>query len=234
MRCFSCVIVLTVGLVGQAVCPAVADESLAGDPYLLPYDPVSGQALADVAKPVVVEDLGRELRFVDQAAADRLLADPDAYLPAVDAAMTAQQLPAYPVTTCPISGAKLGSMGEPIDVVEGNRLVRLCCAGCTKAFEEEPAPTIARLDAAVVKAQAPLYDGGRCPVSGEALGSMGAPKDLVMGNRLVRLCCAGCVHSFTGNPQKYWANLPELPSGEADAQPADAKPVHHDHADHDH
>lgn len=46
------------------------------------------------------------------------------------------------------------------------------------------------------KAQGDPYPLGTCPVSGEALGSMGDPIILVHDGREVRLCCAGCEKKF--------------------------------------
>ncbi len=66
-----------------------------------------------------------------------------------DAAIIAEQLPTYPMTTCPVSGDKLGGeMGEPFDYVYKGRLVRFCCKGCVKEFSQDPAKYLAKIDAA--------------------------------------------------------------------------------------
>lgn len=44
----------------------------------------------------------------------------------------------YPLTTCPVSGAKLGEMGKPVDYLHGTKLVRFCCSGCIQTFNESP------------------------------------------------------------------------------------------------
>ena len=78
-------------------------------------------------------------------------------------------------------------------------------------------------DAPIVAAQLPLYPLEKCPVSGEPLGSMGAPANFVWDGRLVRFCCAGCDHSFEKDPAKYLAivdeaiiaaQLPDYPTDE--------------------
>jgi hypothetical protein len=62
-----------------------------------------------------------------------------------------------------------------------------------KAPPQEPVSAGADAAAAeVVKAQRPSYPLTTCPVSGEALGGMGKPHDMVVDGRLVRLCCASC------------------------------------------
>ena len=54
-----------------------------------------------------------------------------------------------------------------------------------------------------------------CPVSGEKLGSMGAPYHLVhrvegKPDRDVFLCCEMCVGRFNSNPARFLAKLDEL------------------------
>lgn len=48
---------------------------------------------------------------------------------------------------CPVSGEKLGGMGTPISVIYNGELVELCCAGCVKDFEKDPAGTLAKAKA---------------------------------------------------------------------------------------
>lgn len=48
-----------------------------------------------------------------------------------------------------------------------------------------------------------------CPVSGELLGSMGAPIKVTVKEREVFLCCAGCKGAITEDPDKYLAKLDE-------------------------
>jgi len=52
---------------------------------------------------------------------------------------------------------------------------------------------------AVVRQQLPSYPLKTCVISGEPLGSMGAPIDHVVDGRLVRLCCKGCVKGVEGD-----------------------------------
>ncbi len=81
--------------------------------------------------------------------------------PAVVAADSAAAITAYPLATCVISGDKLedGDMGPVINYVhkeEGkpDRLVRLCCKGCIKKFNKEPAKYLKMIDdAAAAKAK---------------------------------------------------------------------------------
>ena len=73
------------------------------------------------------------------------------------AAVIEEQLPAYPLSVCPVSGRELGEMGDPYNHVHGTRLVRFCCGGCLDTFNEDPAQCIAQIDAA---AAAEATEGG--------------------------------------------------------------------------
>jgi YHS domain-containing protein len=48
-----------------------------------------------------------------------------------------------------------------------------------------------------------------CPVSGDPLGSMGAPYKVTVEGRDVFLCCAGCEDAIKEDPEKYLAKLDE-------------------------
>ena len=39
---------------------------------------------------------------------------------------------------CPVTGAKLGSMGPPVPVLVGGQTVYVCCAGCVEKIERNP------------------------------------------------------------------------------------------------
>jgi hypothetical protein len=72
---------------------------------------------------------------------------------AAAAADAAKPADAYPLTTCIVSGDKLGEMGEPVHYVykqpgKPDRVVQFCCKDCIKDFEKEPAKYLAVLDAA--------------------------------------------------------------------------------------
>lgn len=73
-----------------------------------------------------------------------------------------------------------------------------------------------------------------CPVGGEALGSMGTPVKVMVGDRAVFLCCEGCREAIEKDPEKYLAKLdaqaaptaepattetPAAPAAEAPAKP---------------
>ena len=51
----------------------------------------------------------------------------------------------YPLTTCVVSGEKLGSMGEPYVHVHEGTTVKFCCKSCLKDFNEDPEKYIAMI-----------------------------------------------------------------------------------------
>lgn len=117
-----------------------------------------------------------------------------------------------------------------------DRVIFTCCEGCIDDFKADPAKYLAKLDAAAkAKAGAPkkqaaakqtpsafgvkpiadqkaAYPLKTCAVSGESLGSMGDPYDYVhkadgQPDRVVRMCCSGCVKKFKAEPAKYLARI---------------------------
>ena len=61
-------------------------------------------------------------------------------------------VPAIPkpdmLTTCPVSGDKLGEMGKPYVFVYQGQEIKLCCANCKKDFDKDPAKYVAKIRAA--------------------------------------------------------------------------------------
>ena len=193
----------------QAQPAAEKPQETKGDPYTLSTCPVSGKILGSAGDPVVFDYEGREVRFCCPACVDKFKANPKGFLEKTDAAIIKEQLPFYPLATCVVSGEKLGGdMGIPLDYVYNNRLVRFCCPSCLKDFQKDPQKYLQKLDKAVIDKQEAAYPLKTCVVSGEALGgAMGDPVEIVVGNRLVKLCCNGCVKKVKADPAKYIALL---------------------------
>ena len=115
----------------------------------------------------------------------------------------------YTLTTCPVSGQALGSMGDPIVLSVDGREVRLCCKGCVSKMETESAKYFAVVDKGLIAQQEPYYPTTTCVVSGEPLVEDG--KDIginvVVKNRLFRLCCKGCVRKLGRDLEAHFATL---------------------------
>lgn len=115
----------------------------------------------------------------------------------------------YPLSVCPISGEKLGSMGEPVLRRYDDREVRFCCAGCIDKFEADLDASRRKVDEAIVRDQLRFYPAQMCVVSGEPLTEDGEDiaTNMVYGNRLIRLCCKMCQRDFKANPAKFLEKL---------------------------
>jgi hypothetical protein len=59
--------------------------------------------------------------------------------------------PAYPLTTCVVSGEKLGEMGKPKVIEYEGREVQFCCPSCEKDFRKDAPKYLKKLDEAAKK-----------------------------------------------------------------------------------
>jgi hypothetical protein len=123
--------------------------------------------------------------------------------PAAKEAWAVKEAEAYPLDYCIVTGEKLGSMGAAVTKVYDGREVKFCCNACPKTFAKDQAKWTKKLDDAIVTVQKPTYPLSTCVVSGDTLGRMGEPVEYVYGNRLVRLCCSGCISALNKDPEKY-------------------------------
>ena len=66
---------------------------------------------------------------------------------------TSTNAPAKPdqLATCPVSGEKLDSMGNPYVFVYQGQEVKLCCSGCKKDFDKDPAKYLKKIQDAAAK-----------------------------------------------------------------------------------
>jgi hypothetical protein len=53
----------------------------------------------------------------------------------------------YPLDTCPISGKKLGDMGDAVGKTYQGQDVKFCCNGCPKKFEKDIPGNLEKIDA---------------------------------------------------------------------------------------
>ena len=111
--------------------------------YPVQVCPVSGEELDSDA--MVLDIDGREYRVCCAGCKKKVLADPNMWTRKLDEQIIREQDKSYPLDTCPISGSKLGSMGEPVKIVLDNYLIKLCCAGCEKSIRKDPDATLDKL-----------------------------------------------------------------------------------------
>jgi hypothetical protein len=129
---------------------------------------------------------------------------PQKFAAKLDDAIVSAQSASYPLTTCPISGKKLGAKAK--NAVLNNTLVRLCCGGCTEKAEKRSSEIVAKIAAAAHARQAAIYPLESCPVSGETIDPA-PPTDVMFGGTLVRLCCEDCIDELKKQPRQYLAQI---------------------------
>ncbi|MHC4832458.1 MAG: hypothetical protein ACYTFH_00930 [Planctomycetota bacterium] len=199
--------------VGLGLAPVDDTPAREGMPYPLSVCVVSGEPLGDDPTVVVLAgqkneaNNGREVKFCCGGCAGRFTKDPSAFLPRLDAEIVKAELPLYPDVNCPVMtdesmpSATGPEANEAKHVVYKNRLVRLCCSKCVRRFNRSPAKYLETLDAMIVAEGSKNYPMSTCPVSGRPLGD--GAVDVIAANRLVRVCCKGCVGKVEGDPMKF-------------------------------
>lgn len=180
----------------------VASETISDhDTYTLSECPVSGQALGSMGESVVETINGREVRFCCAGCVATYRDKTEEYEAKIDSMITDQQKGNYPTDRCVVMDTVLGSMGEPVNHVYKNRLVRFCCAGCIGMFKNDPEKYLAKLDAAILEKGAGDDAPETCAVTGEPLGD--APIKFIIANQLLFLHSEACVEEVRKNPAKY-------------------------------
>ena len=140
--------------VTAAPAPAAAPAVAATSDYPIDFCIVTGEKLGGMGDPVVKTYDGREVRFCCAMCPPKFEKDKKTYMKKLDDAIIAAQKPGYPLETCVVSGEplKTSEMGDPVDYVYHNRLVRFCCNMCVKAFNKNPDKFLAKIDEAAAKA----------------------------------------------------------------------------------
>ena len=165
---------------------------------------VSGEELDDDAEVFEIE--GRELRTCCGKCKKKVEAQPEKYLAKVDEKLIAAQKAAYPLDTCPVSGKKIGSMGDGHEMVLAGTLVRLCCDHCVGKATKNAAKIVADVKNAAYEKQKAAYSTAKCVVSGHDIDPAEAT-DVMYGTTLVRLCCEDCVDELKEQPDKFLTKL---------------------------
>ncbi|MBX3375529.1 MAG: hypothetical protein KF678_00825 [Phycisphaeraceae bacterium] len=194
--------VLAVGA-GCAGSPQVRSISgppgLEGDAYYLSECAMCWGMLGGKGDTVDREVEGRDVRFCCARCADEF--ESRRTFGAVDRRMAEDQRPLYPLRVSVVSGKALGR--SRVEVILGNRLFVLAEESEVAALEREAPRCFRLLDEAVIEAQSPGYGmKTKCPVQGDILES-DTPIDIVIANRMIRLCCYRCVRVVRARPSQY-------------------------------
>ncbi len=203
--------------------------------------PISGKPLGCMGEPVAVTVDGQTVYACCGGCVDAIKSNPSKYASGrpeivittatdADAALIAKQ------GNCPVMDESLGSMGQPIKVMIGDKPVFLCCKGCIKKIQAEPAKYLAMVygqgsqgemetgsrGASVPSGTDQVRDGifkvsaedapfiaaqKKCPVMDEPLDAMGGPYKVNADGKAIYICCPGCAKKIAAEPQKYLAVL---------------------------
>lgn len=181
--------------------PAERNAAEAMDGYYLRTCAVCTGLLGARGEAIGLRHQGRSLRVCCKDCRESFEHDPDIFLAKADAVMIADQLPYYPLRTSLIDNRALGA--QPLDFIWGNRLFRAVDAADREQILADPAAAICRLDRAVIVAQTPTYGmPEKCPVQGDILPT-DRKVDVVVANRMVRVCCGRCARLVRARPYQY-------------------------------
>ena len=114
--------------------------------------------------------------------------------------MTHDQLRIAVQKICPVTGGKLGSMGDPVKAKIGEEEVFLCCEGC--ADGEVNKDHWATIHANIAKAQA------KCPVMDKPLPKN--PKSTIVDGQVVYICCPPCAKKIEADPKAHLRKVDAL------------------------
>lgn len=101
---------------------------------------------------------------------------------------------------CPVSGQRLGSMGEPLKVQVGKETVFLCCKGCLRRqINPQHWATIHANFAAAQRI---------CPVMKHELPK--SPKWTIVEGQIVYVCCPPCTDKIEADPATFLRHVDKL------------------------
>lgn len=177
-------------------------------PYPLDTCIVTGKKLNSMGTAFSTSYKGRPMSFCCKSCLHKLEEKPDEYLKKLDQAIIEKQKPAYSMTTCPVTGEKLG---EGVDLVYMNRLVRFCCKDCIDTFNEDPFRYLNQMDAAAQGSDAKAneksgkktpeeehpHEGSQLHQGGGSAGQSGEGKEAVHERRPLDRC-PKCRYVLTG------------------------------------
>lgn len=196
--------------------PKAADAEMAdyADRFYFDHCPLCATRFGVRGEAIEVMHGERELRFCSPSCVEAFHHNPAAGLRRIDAEMIADQRPFYPLKHSLYSAESLPD--RPIEFIWGNRLFRARNEEERRRILADPADAIVRLDRAVIDAQRPTYGmPDKCPVQGDILSSE-QRIDIVVANRMIRLCCRRCVRVVRARPYQYLAMVEYANRAEAE------------------
>ena len=115
----------------------------------------------------------------------------------------------YTLETCAASGRPIDVKGTPQTVRFAGRELKFCCKGCADFVKKNPDKFLGKVDEQLIAQQKPIYPTDKCLVAGTPLTKNGKDTgtDVMVGNRLFRVCCGRCAAKVKAEPAKYAAQL---------------------------
>lgn len=204
-RVMACLAVAALGPCGCAPHRASRESEpaalAAGDGYYLGTCARCDGLLGSKGESLEVVREGRGLRMCCPECIEAFDRDPTAGRAHVDAVLIADQRPHYPLSTSLVSGRPLGA--GALDFIWGNRLFRVASDAERRQLQTRPEHYLQLLNEAVCAAQAGRYGmPDKCPVQGDILAS-DEPFDIVIANRMIRVCCGRCARVVRARPHQY-------------------------------
>ena len=160
--------------------------------------PKNGRDVASMGKSTRRIINGVDVTFCCPPCIKAYKADFAAYRKQIAPKIIEQQKPYYPIETCIVTGKPLGD--EAVDHVYGNRLIRLADADTIAAFTADALTYEERLDFIIADAERDDYPLDVCVVAGSAFVEEKKPAEVIVGNRLVKICCGGCTSKIRQEP----------------------------------
>lgn len=128
--------------------------------------------------------------------------------------------------TCPVTGASLAGVPNPLPVVVKGQTVYVCCAHCAAKVKADPDTYLARVAAErsgnavtspATSASGPYGGQNSCPVTGEPLDTSGGAIPVTVRGQTVYVCCRACAAKVKANPDTY---LPRVIAERAASSPS--------------
>ena len=180
--------------------------------------PKNGRDVASMGKSTRRVINGVDVTFCCPPCIKTYKAQYDSYRDKIAPKIITLQKPYYPTDLCIVTGKKLGD--DAVDHVHGNRLIRLADAEAVAAFAKDPATHEERLDFIIADTERDDYPLDTCVVAGSAFAEGKKPHEVIVGNRLVKVCCGGCTGKIRQEPyvivkkiNDAWAASGQVDSG---------------------
>lgn len=192
-----------------------------GDPYPLDTCIVTGEKLGKDAVTLVLKDQadalqeGRQLKFANETAKQIFLVREREFLTKLDTEIIHRQRASYPLDRDVVEIDR--TLTEHFPFVFGNRCYVVMRSKNIDNFLKQAGRYVGTYDKMVGSKQRATYPLDTSLVSGEKLPAK--PYDIVIGQRLVRLCSEAEAKTLLEDPTTYLAKLPPLKSA-GDAKPS--------------